>query len=268
MTASAVPGLMIVPIWLRLMLCPPKDEGHIPPVIYGPPVAISSRESGMLRHPSCSKIPVEGGVPEPFEGDKNEEVAVLKCMYARLRTTSTERHECVSSLVGRVLVTDSTPGSSSHAHFLAAMVADHVKEKSISLGLAFPGTPAHIDKIPQGGPAPRTQKKQKYEGTQMSIEQQKYWSAKVGRGAIKLAVSTEPGQRWPRQGSNPKTSCSGDDCNRKDTVLDKRIQGCMRQQPCALSSEQPQQLLGAAWTSVSQRHAWGRLARLLLHEAT
>ena len=76
------------------------------------------------------------------------------------------------------------------------------------------------------------------------------------------------GQRWPRQGSNPKTSCSGDDCNRKDTVLDKRIQGCMRQQPCALSSEQPQQLLGAAWTSVSQRHAWGRLARLLLHEAT
>ena len=139
-----------MPIWLQLMLCPPKDEGHIPPVIYGPPVAISSRESGMLRHPSCSKIPVEGGVPEPFEGDKNEEVAVLKCMYARLRTTSTERHECVSSLVGRVLVTDSTPGSSSHAHFLAAMVADHVKEKSMSLGPVFPGTPAHIDRSHRG----------------------------------------------------------------------------------------------------------------------
>ena len=135
---------------MQLVLCPPKDREHIPPGIYGPPVAISSRESGMLRHPSCSKIPVEGGVPEPFEGDKNEEGAILKCMYARVRTTSTERHECVSSLVGRVLVTDSKPGSSSHAHFLAAMVADHVKEKSIYLGLAFPGTPAHIDKSHRG----------------------------------------------------------------------------------------------------------------------
>ena len=64
--ASAVSELMMVPIGLQLMPCPPEDEGHIPPVIYGPPVAISSRESGMLRHPSCSKIPIEGGVPEPL----------------------------------------------------------------------------------------------------------------------------------------------------------------------------------------------------------
>ena len=64
----------------------------------------------------------------------------------------------MSSLVGRVLVTYSTPGSISRAHCLAAMVADYVEEKNISLGPVFPGTRAHMDKIPQGEPAPRTQK--------------------------------------------------------------------------------------------------------------
>ena len=39
--------------------------------------------------------------------------------------------------------TDSMPGSISHAHFLAAMVAEYVKKKDISLGPVFPGTPAH-----------------------------------------------------------------------------------------------------------------------------
>ena len=36
--AGAVSELMMVPIGLQSMLCPPKDEGHIPPVIYGPPL--------------------------------------------------------------------------------------------------------------------------------------------------------------------------------------------------------------------------------------
>ena len=35
--ANAVSELMMVPIGLQLMLCPPKDEGHIPPVSCGPP---------------------------------------------------------------------------------------------------------------------------------------------------------------------------------------------------------------------------------------
>ena len=59
------------------------------------------------RHVAASdlhEIPVEGGVPEPFGCVRDEEVAVLKCMYVGLRTTSAERHECVSSLVGDVLV--------------------------------------------------------------------------------------------------------------------------------------------------------------------
>ncbi len=37
MPANAVSELMMVPIGLQLMLCPPKDEGHIPPVSCGPP---------------------------------------------------------------------------------------------------------------------------------------------------------------------------------------------------------------------------------------
>ena len=112
----------------------------------------------MLRHQAAARFQSKAELLNPFEGDKSDEVAVLKYTDAWLRTTSTERRECVSSLVGRVLVTDSTPGSISHAHFLAAMVADYVEEKNISLGPVFPGTRAHMDKIPQGEPAPRTQK--------------------------------------------------------------------------------------------------------------
>ena len=56
--------------------------------------------------------------------------------------TPTEQPEFVSSLVGRVLVTDSVPGNISHAHFLVAMLADYVKERNLV------GTPAHIAQIP------------------------------------------------------------------------------------------------------------------------
>ena len=100
--------------------------------------------------PELQQIPVEVGAPEPFEADKDEKGAVLKYTDTWLRTTSTERRECVSSLVGRALVTDSTPGSTSHAHFLAAMVADYVKEKSINFEPVFPGTPAHMGKSHRG----------------------------------------------------------------------------------------------------------------------
>ena len=130
----------------------------------------------MLRHPSCSKIPVEVGAPEPFEADKDEKDAVLKYTDTWLRTTSTERRECVSSLVGRALVTDSTPGSTSHAHFLAAMVADYVKEKSINFEPVFPGTPAHMGN-PTGGDSTAHPEEEECEEAQMSIMKQKYWSA-------------------------------------------------------------------------------------------
>ena len=56
-----------------------------------------------------------------------EVYAVMQYIEARLKMTSTEQLECVSALVGRVLVTDSMPGKLNHVHFLAAMVADHVK---------------------------------------------------------------------------------------------------------------------------------------------
>ena len=74
----------------------------------------------------------------------------MRYIDAWLRTTSTERLECVSSLVGRVLVTDSMPGKISHVHFLAAMVADHVKKNLIV-------TSADVAQIPCEALAPRTQ---------------------------------------------------------------------------------------------------------------
>ena len=66
--------------------------------------------------------------------------------------TATEQREFVSSLVGRVLVTDSMPGNISHAHFLAAIVADYVKEKNLVV------TSAHIAQIPHEELTPRAQK--------------------------------------------------------------------------------------------------------------
>ena len=161
-----------------------------------------------MRHPSRRKIPVKGGVLEPFEGDKSEEVAVLKYIDAWSRMTSTEQLEYVSSLVGRVLVTDSTPGNISHAHFLAAMVADYVKEKNVVLGPVFPGTPAHIDQIPHAEPAPRTQKVAGMRGnTAVKIKKQRHWSAIMEGGSIKLVSRTEPrANRCLRRGSSMKTS--------------------------------------------------------------
>ena len=52
--------------WLQSMLCPPKDEGHIPPVIYAPPSCGIFPKERYIAAASCSKIPVEGGVPEPL----------------------------------------------------------------------------------------------------------------------------------------------------------------------------------------------------------
>ena len=51
----------------------------------------------------------------------------MRYMNAWPRMTSTERLECMSSFVSRVLVTDSMLGETRHAHFSAAMVADYVK---------------------------------------------------------------------------------------------------------------------------------------------
>ena len=128
--ANTVSELMMVPIGMQLMLCPPKDEGHIPPVICGPLLRQLPEGAVCCGIRTAEKFQAKAECLNPFEDDKSEEVAVLKYIDAWLRMTSTEQLECVSSLVGRVLVTDSMPGNISHAHFLAAMVADYVKEKN------------------------------------------------------------------------------------------------------------------------------------------
>ena len=63
----------------------------------------------MLQHQAAARFQSKAEILNPFEGDKSDEVAVLKYTDAWLRTASTERRECVSSLVGRVPITDSTP---------------------------------------------------------------------------------------------------------------------------------------------------------------
>ena len=206
MPANAVSELMMVPIGLQLMLCPPKDEGHIPPVICG----------SLLRHlpegavccgiRAAERFQSKAEFLNPFEGDKSEEVAVLKYIDAWSRMTSIEQLEYVSSLVGRVLVTDSTPGNISHAHFLAAMVADYVKEKNVVLGPVFPGTPAHIDQILHVKPAPRTQKIAGMRGnTAVKIKKQRHWSAKIGRRINQASVQNRAkGKSLPKARLKPE----------------------------------------------------------------
>ena len=216
----------MVPIGLQLMLCPPKDEGHIPPVIYGPPRAASSRKSGMLRHQAAARFQSKAEFLNPFEGDKNDEVAVLRYTGAWLRTTSTERRECMSSLVGRVLVTDSTPGSISRAHCLAAMVADYVEEKNISLGPVFPGTRAHMDKIPQGEPAPRTQKVTGMRGgPAVKIRSRGIGQPKSEEKQSSLRSVQSQGSAGQDKVQIRRQACSGDNCTTKGTVLDSEAKG-------------------------------------------
>ena len=61
-----------------------------------------------------------------------EVVAVMRYIEAWLKMTSIVQLECVSALVGRVLVTNSMPGKRSHVHFLAATFADHVRRGLIA----------------------------------------------------------------------------------------------------------------------------------------
>ena len=152
--ANTISELMMVPIGSQLMLCPSKDEGHIPPVICAsflqqlPEGAVCCGTRAAEKFQAEAKFLNPRSKCQPAAGD--EEVAVMRHIDAWLRTTSTERMECVSSLVGRVLVTDSMPGKISPVHFLAAMVADHVKKNLIV-------TSADVAQIPREALAPRAQ---------------------------------------------------------------------------------------------------------------
>ena len=144
--------------WTTIDAVPAQDEGYIPPVSCGPPFCDIFPRSGYCGIRAAARFQSIAEFLSPFEGDESEEVAVLKYIDAWSRMTSIEQLEYVNSMVGRVLVADSKPGNISHAHFLAAMVTDYVKEKNAVLGPVFPGTPAHTDQIPQVEPAVKIKK--------------------------------------------------------------------------------------------------------------
>ena len=60
----------------------------------------------MLWHQNCREVPDKSKFLNPFEGDKSGEIAVMMYIDAWSRMTSTEQLECVSSLVGHVLVVE------------------------------------------------------------------------------------------------------------------------------------------------------------------
>ena len=182
----------MVPIGLQLMLCPSKGEGHIPPVICASFLQQLPEGAVCCGTSAAEKFQTEAKFLNPFENDNpaagDEEVAVMRYTDAWLRMTSTERLECVSSLVGRVLVTDSMPGKISHVHFLAAMVADYVKKNLVV-------TSAAVAQIPREALAPRAQevvdtatKSKKRGGLQHVREAARKWS----RPIVKLAARPRP----------------------------------------------------------------------------
>ena len=108
------------------------------------------------------------------------------------RMTSTERLECVSSLVGRGLVTDSMTGKISHVHFLAAMVADYVKKNLVV-------TSAAVAQIPRKALAPRAQevidtatKKRKRGWLQHVREAARKWSRPIAKLAARPRPEAKP----------------------------------------------------------------------------
>ena len=152
--ANTVSELMMVPIGLQLMLCPPRSEGHIPPVICASFLQQLPEGSVCCGTRAAEKFQTEAKFLNPFERDNpeagNEEVVVMQYMDTWLKMPSTARLKCVNSLVGRILVTDSMPGKISHVHFLAAMVAEYVKRNLVA-------TAADIAHIPRDALAPRAQ---------------------------------------------------------------------------------------------------------------
>ena len=147
--ANTASELMMVPIGLQQMLCPSKDEGHIPPVICASFLQQLPEGAVCCGTRAAEKFQAEAKLLNPFENDNpaagNEEVAVMRYTDVWLRMTSTERLECLSSLVGR------GPGKISHVHFLAAMVADYVKKNLIVTSDA-------AAQIPRQALAPRAQR--------------------------------------------------------------------------------------------------------------
>ena len=120
--------------------------------------------------------------------------------------TSTEQLVFVSSLVGRVLVTNSMPGSISHAHFVAAMVADYVKKKDISLGPVLRDFNTH-----KPDPACRTSTAHP-EGSRNArvhncqAQEQRYWSTKAEESNQACVQYRTRCRRCPRRGSNLRAS--------------------------------------------------------------
>ena len=151
---NTVSEFMMVPIGLQIMLCPPESEGHVPPVLSASFLQQLPEGAVCCGTKAAQRFQAEAKFLNPFESNDTavevEAFAVMQYIEAWLKLTSTEQLECVSALVGRVLVTDSMPGKLNHVHFLAAMVADHVRK-----GLIV--TSADVAQIPREALVPRAQ---------------------------------------------------------------------------------------------------------------
>ena len=116
----------------------------------------------------------------------------------------------------------------------------------------------HINQIPHAEPAPRTQKVAGMRGnTAVKIKKQRYWSAKIGRKSNQACVQYRARcKALPKARLKPEGERAAEMTAAERVRSGQRIQGAMRQQPCAPNTGQPQQL---AATIVEHRrpHAEG-----------
>ena len=148
MPANTVSELMMVPIGIQLMLCPPKDEGHMPPVMGGSFLRQLPKGAVCCGIGTAERFQTKAKFLNPFEGDKSGEIAGM--MYTRLMAT----HDIYKA--NRVCELFSRPcaGNRQHVrqHQPCTLLGGHGcglrKEKS------FVVTSAHIAQIPHEGLTP------------------------------------------------------------------------------------------------------------------
>ena len=166
--ASAASELTMAPIGLQLMLCLPRDEGHISPVIYGTILHHLSKRSACCGIRTAERWQSKAAFLNPFEDDKrrgscNPEIHNCMVTHDIYRTTR------VCELAGWP-----RSGNKQHCQEASATHASWqpwLRTTSRRRTLAwdqFSEISTHINPIPHAEPAPRTQKVQECEGTQLS----------------------------------------------------------------------------------------------------
>ena len=225
----------------------------MPPVIYGPILRHLPERAACCGIRTAERFQSKAAFLNPFEGDKTEEVAVLEYTVAWLRMTSTEQLVFVSSLVGRVLVQTACQEASATHTSWQPWLQTTARRRT----LAWDQYSQALQHTHKPNPACRTSTAHP-EGNRNAREhncqdqEQRCWSTKVGREHQAYVQYRTRCKALPKASLKPEGERAAEMTAAEKVRSGQRIQGAMRQQPCAPNTGQPQQL---AATIVEHRRA-------------